>query len=73
MPMRQLPVACVVFSLGMGAGVVGEPWLRATAGFILRTIVPPPLQPLPAADDSGDAAKTPLFAVIEPGASVPGA
>jgi hypothetical protein len=62
----------VVFSLGLASGVVGEPWLRAAAGFILRTIVPPPAEPPPVVDDSGDAATTPLFAAIEPGASVAG-
>lgn len=55
----------VVFSLGIATGVAGEPWLRATAGFILRTIVPPPVTPLPAADEGDRADEAPLFAAVD--------
>ena len=55
----------VVFSLGLAAGVAGEPWLRATAGFMLRTIVPPPVTPLPAVDEGDRADDALLFAALD--------
>jgi hypothetical protein len=69
----QVVLACVVFGVGLALGVAGEPWLRATAGFILRTIVPPPVEPLPAVDDGGDMAEAPLFAMSASKAFVPDA